>query len=117
VKPAQKREGVQFLQVGFRVSERRACRVMGMQRTRYHYRSRAPDQSPLLQRIREIAAVRVRYGYRRVHSLLRPAGRLADQREARLPPVSARRALAAAQGAQEAGQCAPRGAHAAAGAQ
>lgn len=74
MKPAQKREYVQFLQVGFRVSERRACRVIGMHRTRYRYRSRAQDQSPLRQRIREIAAVRVRYGYRRVHTLLRREG-------------------------------------------
>jgi putative transposase len=65
---------VQFLQVGFRVSERRACRVVGMHRTRYRYRSCAQDQTPLRQRIREIAAVRVRYGYRRVHTLLRREG-------------------------------------------
>lgn len=65
---------MQFLQVGFRVSERRACRIIGMHRTRYRYRSRAQDQTPLRQRIREIAAVRVRYGYRRVHTLLRREG-------------------------------------------
>lgn len=65
---------MRFLQVGFRVSERRACRVVGVHRTRYRYRSRAQDQSPLRQRIREIAAVRVRYGYRRVHTLLRREG-------------------------------------------
>jgi putative transposase len=45
-----------------------------MHRTRYRYRSRAQDQGPLRQRIREIAAVRVRYGYRRVHTLLRREG-------------------------------------------
>jgi putative transposase len=45
-----------------------------MHRTRYRYRSRAQDQTPLRQRIREIAAVRVRYGYRRVHTLLRREG-------------------------------------------
>ena len=65
---------MQFLQVGFQVSERRACQVIGMHRTRYRYRSRAQDQGPLRQRIREIAAVRVRYGYRRVHTLLRREG-------------------------------------------
>ena len=68
------RECVQFLLVGFWVSERRACRVIGMHQTRYRYRSRAHDQTPLRQRIREIAAVRVRYGYRRVHTLLRREG-------------------------------------------
>ena len=34
------------------------------------YRSQARDQAPLHQRLRELAAVRVRYGYRRLHVLL-----------------------------------------------
>lgn len=59
-----------FLQVGFQVSERRACRVIGYRRSSYRYRSRAKDQTALRQRIRAIAAVRVRYGYRRIHTLL-----------------------------------------------
>jgi putative transposase len=33
-----------------------------------------PDQAPLRQRIREIAETRVRYGYRRIHVLLRREG-------------------------------------------
>lgn len=60
MKPAQRRECVAFLQVGFRVSERRACRVIGYRRSSYRYRSRAQDQSLLRRRIREIAAVRIR---------------------------------------------------------
>src|SRR3954447_2011825 len=40
----------------------------------HHYRSCKPDQSPLRQRIKELAAVRVRYGYRRIHVLLRREG-------------------------------------------
>ena len=68
------RECVRFLQVGFRVSERRACRVVGVRRSSYRVRCRARDQTPLLQRIRENAATRVRYGYRRVHTLLRREG-------------------------------------------
>ncbi len=74
MKPAQKRELVQFLRVGFQVSERRACRAFGWHRTTCRYRSRRQDQAPLRQRIREIAAVRVRYGYRRIHTLLRREG-------------------------------------------
>jgi putative transposase len=65
---------VRFLQVGFRVSERRACRVIGVRRSGYRYRSRAKDQTPLRRRLRELAAVRVRYGYRRPHVLLRREG-------------------------------------------
>lgn len=74
MKPTQQRECVQFLQVGFQVSERRACRVIGYRRSSYRYRSRRPEQAPLRRRIREIAAVRVRYGYRRIHTLLRRKG-------------------------------------------
>jgi putative transposase len=74
VKPAQRRSLVDFLRVGFRVSERRACRVIGMHRTRYRYRSRAQDQTALRMRLRELASVRVRYGYRRLHVLLRREG-------------------------------------------
>jgi putative transposase len=65
---------VHFLQVGFRISERRACRVVAAHRRTMRYRSRKPDQSPLRQRIKELAAVRVRYGYRRIHVLLRREG-------------------------------------------
>jgi putative transposase len=74
VKPAQHRDCVRFLQVGFRLSERRACGVVGYRRSSYRYRSRAQDQTPRRRRIRAIAAVRVRYGYRRVHTLRRRAG-------------------------------------------
>ena len=40
----------------------------------YHYKPRRRDQAGLEARIREIAQVRVRYGYRRVHVLLRREG-------------------------------------------
>src|SRR5262249_39607095 len=36
----------------------------------YHYRSRRAGQAQLTERIKEIAATRVRYGYRRIHVLL-----------------------------------------------
>lgn len=72
--PARRRTVVRFFRVGFKVSERRACRVADVRRTTMRYRSQARDQSPLRQRIRELAAVRVRYGYRRIHILLRREG-------------------------------------------
>ncbi|MGA2894983.1 MAG: IS3 family transposase, partial [Xanthobacteraceae bacterium] len=40
----------------------------------YHYKSRRPGQAALEQRIKEICQTRVRYGYRRVHVLLRREG-------------------------------------------
>ena len=44
---------------------------MPVYRSTYHYRSRRAGQADLIERIGEIAATRVRYGYRRIHVLLR----------------------------------------------
>ena len=65
---------MQFLRVGYKVSERRACQVIGIKRSSYRYASTAKNQSALKMRIRDIAAARVRYGYRRIHVLLRREG-------------------------------------------
>jgi putative transposase len=65
---------VQFLQVGFQVSERRACAVIGLNRSTQRYQSTAQDQTALQMRLRDLAAARVRYGYRRLHVLLRREG-------------------------------------------
>jgi putative transposase len=48
--------------------------VLEFDRSTYHYRARRPDQAGLEARIKEICATRVRYGYRRVHVLLRREG-------------------------------------------
>ncbi len=58
----------------WRVSIRRACRALPVDRSTYHYRSRRSGQAELSGRIKEIAATRVRYGYRRIHVLLRREG-------------------------------------------
>ena len=58
----------------YRVSERRACQVIQISRTSYRYRSIRDEQAPLRMRINEIAKVRVRYGYKRIHVLLRREG-------------------------------------------
>jgi putative transposase len=74
VKPAQKRAVVRYFRAGFRVSERRACRVAGITRSSCRYRSQAADQTALRLRLRDLAATRVRYGYRRLHVLLQREG-------------------------------------------
>jgi putative transposase len=56
------------------VSIRRACCVLEVERSSYHYKPRRRDQAGLEARIKEIAQLRVRYGYRRVHVLLRREG-------------------------------------------
>ena len=56
------------------MSIRRACRVLEVDTSTYHYKSRRHDQAGLEARIKDICATRVRYGYRRVHVLLRREG-------------------------------------------
>ena len=57
------------------LSERRACRALGIGRTtaRYCPRHRA-GEAALRQRLRELAVERPRFGYRRLHALLRREG-------------------------------------------
>ncbi len=68
----------------------------------YHYKSRRPSQAVLTKRIREIAETRVRYGYRRIHVLLKPGG-LGGQRQADLSPLSRGGPPTAQQGAEAEG--------------
>jgi putative transposase len=74
VKPAQKRDVVAYFRVGFKVSERRACEAAGVPRSSCRYQSQAKDQAALRIRLRDLAGVRVRYGYRRLHILLQREG-------------------------------------------
>lgn len=48
--------------------------MLWAERSSYHYRGIRADQANLKKRIREIAETRVRYGYRRIHALLRREG-------------------------------------------
>ena len=52
----------------------RACGLVGISRSLYRYRSQRADAGPLRTRIEEIAAVKRRYGYRRVYLRLRREG-------------------------------------------
>jgi putative transposase len=74
VTPAAKREAVAHLQALLDVSERRACRVVGADRTVVRYSPRRGDDSALREKLRELAHQRRRFGYRRLHILLRREG-------------------------------------------
>jgi putative transposase len=52
------------------LSERRACTLIGLDRSTQRYRSRADRNGPLRLRLRELAEQRRRFGYRRLHVLL-----------------------------------------------
>lgn len=59
----------------WKLSERRACMILTVNRRAVRYRSVRKDISTALRlRIKEIAAVRIRYGQRRIHVLLRREG-------------------------------------------
>lgn len=66
---------VQWVREHYRVSERHACRLVGIGRSTLRYCARQrTDESLLRLRLRELAAVRPRFGYRRLHVLLRREG-------------------------------------------
>jgi putative transposase len=65
---------VAWARTAYALSERRACRALSVARSSTQYQSGRPPQAPLRSRLRELAAVRIRYGYRRLHVLLRREG-------------------------------------------
>lgn len=58
----------------FAISVRRCCGLLDAHRSTQRYRSRRVDPTALRMRMRELAMDRPRYGYRRVHVLLRREG-------------------------------------------
>ena len=73
--PAQRRAAVAWVREDFALSERRACRLVGIGRSTLRYRRRPRgDETFLRQRLRELATERPRFGYRRLHALLRRGG-------------------------------------------
>ena len=72
--PAACREGVQRAQVGFAVSQRRACRTLGVSRATVRYRARRGNDQRLRGLLRELAQTRRRFGYRRLAVMLQRLG-------------------------------------------
>jgi putative transposase len=65
---------VRFLHERFGVSERRACGLIGTHRSTVRYRMRIRDDEALRSKLIELAKARSRFGYRRLHVLLRRDG-------------------------------------------
>ena len=72
--PAAKREAVAHVRSVFELSERRACRIIGCVRMTARYSARKPIDTKLRERLRALAQKRRRFGYRRLHVLLRREG-------------------------------------------
>ncbi|PWR17929.1 IS3 family transposase [Zavarzinia aquatilis] len=81
VTPAGRREAVAHLRRMLGMSERRACRVIGADRTRVRYRPRRGDDGALRERLRALALERRRFGYRRLHILLCREGLVVNRKK------------------------------------
>lgn len=74
MKPAKRRELVRQVRQAYQLSENRACGLMRITRWSNRYQSRRDPQTELRVRLRDLAAARIRYGYRRLTVMLRREG-------------------------------------------
>lgn len=79
--PAARREAVAILVESHEMSERRACNVIGTDRSSVRYLARRPDDAALRDRLRALAGERRRFGYRRLHVLLRREGLVVNRKK------------------------------------
>jgi putative transposase len=74
VTPAARRRALDHLRAAHRCSERRACGLIGLARSVARYQPRRRDDAELRARLRELAGRHRRFGYLRLHALLRQEG-------------------------------------------
>jgi len=70
----QRRAAVTHLRASYPVSDRRACRLVRLARSRWQHRSARPSDAPLADALKAKAEQRPRWGYRRLAVLLRRDG-------------------------------------------
>jgi putative transposase len=80
VTPAAHREAAGYLQSAWEMSQRRACRVIGIDRTSVRYQATRPDDGALRERLKALAQERRRFGYRRLHVLLLREGHAVNRK-------------------------------------
>ena len=80
VTPVARREAVAHLRCAHAMSERRACRVLKADRASVRYQTRRADDGPLRERLKALAGERRRFGYRRLHVLLRREGHAVNKK-------------------------------------
>ncbi|MBR1294612.1 MULTISPECIES: IS3 family transposase [Bradyrhizobium] len=81
VTPAAKRKAVAHLVAAHGMSERRACKAIGCCRMTMRYRTTRADEAGVRQRMKAIAQERRRFGYRRLHVLLKREGYLINHKK------------------------------------
>lgn len=80
VTPAARREAVAHLEQGHEMSERRACSLIGADRSSVRYQHRRPDDTGLREALHEAAGKHRRFGYRRLHVILRRDGHVLNRK-------------------------------------
>lgn len=70
----QKRALAKELHQSYKAPLRQCCRVMMLHASVFYYHEHKREDQPIRLRIKEIAQTRVRYGHRRIHTLLRREG-------------------------------------------
>lgn len=73
VSVAARREVVEFIKTK-KISERRSCRLVSLNRKSCRYRHKDKTVNGLVKRVRELAVDNPRFGYRRIHALLKREG-------------------------------------------
>ena len=74
MKPAARRAAVVKVMERHGLSQRRACELVGLDRSTLRYRYRRPEDTAIRERLRELAAERRRFGYRRLGWMLAREG-------------------------------------------
>lgn len=81
--PVARREAVAHLKTSHEVSERRACKVLSVDRSSVRYKSIRPDDAHLREATKKVALERRRFGYRRIHVMLQRQGHEMNQKKLR----------------------------------
>jgi hypothetical protein len=88
VTPAARRAAVTAAREAHGISERRACSIIGADRTAMRYRHRRVDDAAIRTRLKELAAERWRFGWRRLKLLLEREGIRMNYKKLRVGSMS-----------------------------
>lgn len=80
VTPAARKPVAQHLIGAFSLSERVACKLVGLSRTAFRYQPKAGTDSVLRERLKALAVRYPRYGYLMLHGLLRGEGKVKNKK-------------------------------------
>lgn len=83
VTPDAKRSAVVHACDQHGVSQRRACKVLAVDRSSVRYKSIRPDDGDLREAMKKVAGERRRFGYRRIHIMLQRQGIVMNQKKLR----------------------------------